>query len=73
MNEIVVRIIWNQIYTKGITLPASTKIQTQHFADDQVIIADSEDNLQRGVFTLQNTAKTLGCKYKQKNLRRWHF
>jgi len=26
------------------------------FADDQVVIADSEDNLQKGVFTLRNTA-----------------
>ena len=26
------------------------------FADDQVIIADSEDNLQEGAFTLRNTA-----------------
>jgi hypothetical protein len=32
-------------------------IITVHFADDQVIIADSGENLQRGVFTLQNTAK----------------
>jgi hypothetical protein len=43
MNEIVV--IWNKIYTKGITLPVSTKIKTQLFADEQVVIDDSEDNL----------------------------
>jgi hypothetical protein len=30
------------------------------FADDQVVRADSEDNLRRGVFTLQNTAKQFG-------------
>jgi len=35
---------------KGITVSTSTKINT---LDDQVIIADSGDNLQRGVFTLQ--------------------
>ena len=66
-------LIWNQIYTKGIILPASAKIKTQLFADDQIIIDDSEDNLQRGVFTLRNTAKSLEFKYEQKNLRRWHF
>ena len=55
MNETVV--IWNQIYTKVFTLSASTKIKTQLFADDHVTIADSEDNLQRGVFTLRNIAK----------------
>ena len=46
---------------------------TVRFADDQGITADSEDNLQRGVFTLQNIAKMLEQKYHQKNLRRWHF
>jgi hypothetical protein len=45
MNEIIVK--WNYIYTKDITLSTSTKINTLHFADDQVVIADSEDNLQR--------------------------
>jgi len=57
MNETVV--IWNQIYTKGFTLPASTKIKTQLFADDHVTIADSEDNLQREIFTLRNVAKNI--------------
>jgi hypothetical protein len=41
----------------SIILSTSTKINTLHFADDQVIIADSEDNLQRGVLTLQNIKK----------------
>jgi hypothetical protein len=45
MNEIIVK--WSDIYTKGVTLSTSTKISTLHFADDQVVIADSEDNLQR--------------------------
>jgi hypothetical protein len=40
INEIIVK--WKQIYTKGITLTTNTKIL---YADDQVIIADSEDNL----------------------------
>jgi len=30
------------------------------FADNQVITADSADNLQRGVFTLQNIATNFG-------------
>jgi hypothetical protein len=58
MNEIIVK--WNQIYTKGIAFSTTTKINTLLFADDQVIIADLEDNLQRGVFTVQNIAKKLG-------------
>ena len=43
------------IYTKGITVSTSTKINTLLFADDQGIIANSEDNLQR-VFILRNIA-----------------
>jgi hypothetical protein len=35
---------------KGITVSTSTKINT---LDDQAITADSIDNLQRGVLTLQ--------------------
>jgi hypothetical protein len=58
MNEITVK--WNQIYTHGITLSTTTKINTVLFADIQVIIADSVDNLQRGIITLQNKAKTFG-------------
>jgi hypothetical protein len=36
------------------------EINTPLFAGDQVIIADSEDNLQRRVLTLQNIAKNFG-------------
>ena len=45
MDEIIVK--WNQIYTRGITLSTGTKINNPLFADDRVIKADSEDNLQR--------------------------
>jgi hypothetical protein len=55
MDEKTVKL--NQIYTKGITLSTSTKINTLPFSDNQVIIPDSENNLQREVFTLQNMAK----------------
>jgi len=36
------------------------KINTLRFADDQALIADSEDNLQRGVFTLQRITHNFG-------------
>jgi hypothetical protein len=38
---------WNQFDTRGIILSTGTKIITLSFGDDRVIIADSEDNLQR--------------------------
>jgi len=34
-----------------------TKTNTQLYAEHQDTIADSDDNLQKGVFTLQNTVK----------------
>jgi hypothetical protein len=61
------------IDTKRITLLTSTKINTLLIADDQVIMANSENNLRRGVFILQNIAKSFEGKYRQKKLRRWRF
>jgi hypothetical protein len=42
MNEIIVK--WNHIYTKDITLSTRAEINNILFADDQVIVAYSEDN-----------------------------
>jgi hypothetical protein len=55
MNYITVKL--NHIYKNGTTLSISTKINILLFADDQATIADSEDNLKRGAFTLQNKVK----------------
>jgi len=44
MNEMLVK--WNHIYTNGITLSPSTKINTLLFADDQVLVVNSGDNFQ---------------------------
>ena len=58
MNEKNVK--YNPISREGITLSTSIKINTLFFVDDQIIIADTEDNLQRGVFSLQNTTENFG-------------
>jgi hypothetical protein len=58
---------WNQIYTKGINVQNNNKLNTILFADDQVIIANSEDNLQRGVLTLNRFGMTVSCKKIQSN------
>jgi hypothetical protein len=39
-----------------------TKLNTILFADDQVVIANSEDNLQRGLHALYQTVQTFGMK-----------
>jgi hypothetical protein len=44
-----------------------TKLNTILFADDQVVIANSEDNLQRGSRALHQTVQTFGMKISQKN------
>jgi len=50
-NEIIAK--WNQTYTKGITFVIDrTKTNTPLYADDQDIMADSDDNLQKRIFTL---------------------
>jgi hypothetical protein len=48
MIEMIVK--WKQIYTIGIILAITTKINILHFAGDQVIIVDTEDKLRRRVF-----------------------
>jgi hypothetical protein len=58
MREIILKC--KQIYTKCIGSSTSKKIKIPLFADDQVIIPDSDYNLQRGVVTLQNVAKSFG-------------
>jgi hypothetical protein len=54
MTELLLK--WNHIYIKGTTLSISIIINVVVFADDRVLIVDSEDNWQTGVFTLQTTA-----------------
>jgi hypothetical protein len=39
-----------------------TKLNTILFSDDQVVIANSEDNLQRGLHALHQTVQTFGMK-----------
>jgi len=60
VNLVQITVKWNQIYTKDITFSPSKEINLCFFADGQVIIADSEDKLQRGIFTLQNIVKIFG-------------
>jgi hypothetical protein len=60
LNLVAIIVKWKQIYTKDITFLPSKEIKNLLFADDQVTIADSEDKLQRGIFTLQNITKNFG-------------
>jgi hypothetical protein len=54
-------------YTTGIKISNDAKLNTILFADDHVVIANSEDNLQRGSRALHQTVQTFGMKISQKN------
>ncbi|KAJ4427887.1 hypothetical protein ANN_23895 [Periplaneta americana] len=58
INEIILK--WNQIYTSGIKITSALTLNTLLYADDQVIISNSEDNLQRGLYTLNEILKDFG-------------
>ena len=57
VNLVPIIVKLKQIYTKDVIFSPSKEIKTLLFADDQGIIADSENKLQRGIFTLQNIVK----------------
>jgi hypothetical protein len=60
MNEIIKQ--WNEKYITGIKMSNDTKLNTILFADDQVVIANSDDNLQRGLHALHQTVQAFGMK-----------
>jgi hypothetical protein len=64
---------WNQIYTDGIALPTTAKINALLFVNNQVITVDSEDSLQGRVFYIVKHCKILEWIYYQQNLRLWQF
>jgi len=67
MNEITAK--WTQTDTKGTTFSTTTKIKTLHFAEDKVIVADSDDNLQVGLVTLRNIAKNCGMEISPEKIQ----
>jgi len=67
MNRITVK--WYQIYTKAINLSTGTKIHTLLFAYNQVIVADSDDDLHMSIHITKHNIKILEWKCHQKNLR----
>jgi uncharacterized lipoprotein YehR (DUF1307 family) len=50
--------IWRTYSPKGIKITKNTEINTILFADDQILLAENEDDLQRAVTTLNKVMKT---------------
>ncbi|KAJ4450970.1 hypothetical protein ANN_02405 [Periplaneta americana] len=60
MDEIIR--LWCEEYKLGIQISSSIRLNTILFADDQVLVANSEDNLQMGVFKLNKIIEECGMK-----------
>jgi hypothetical protein len=60
MNKVIIQ--WNKIYNEEIIIQNNTKLNTLLYANDQIIISNSEDNLQRGVHMLNNILKDFEIK-----------
>jgi hypothetical protein len=52
----------DKIYSKGFEICDGTVLHTALFADDQVLLSDPENNLQRASYTLHNAIKQFGMK-----------
>jgi hypothetical protein len=51
---------WNQIYLNGYVINDDTIFNT--YADDQVLLSDSKDDLLRILYTMHNTKIQFGMK-----------
>ena len=54
--------MWNEIYTFGIVTANPAKLKSLLFTDDQAILRNSEDYLQRGTYLIKTWGKNMGCK-----------
>jgi hypothetical protein len=54
--------IWRTYSPKGIKLTKNTEINTILFVDDEILLAENEDDLQRAVTTLNKVIKTYNTK-----------
>jgi hypothetical protein len=62
--------IWRTYSSKRIKLTKNTEINTILFADDQILLAENEDDLQRAVTTLNKGMKTYNMKWDLRFSRR---
>jgi hypothetical protein len=46
---------WNQIYSNGNEINDDIILNTLLFTDDHILLSDSEDNVQRALYTLHTT------------------
>jgi hypothetical protein len=70
-NDVIIN--WKKFTQKALLYQQVQTLNNLCFADDQVITACSEDNLQIEVFTLQHIAKAFGMEISPKELRQWRL
>lgn len=71
INEIISE--WKLEDIKGIKILRNKNIQTILYADDQVVIADSEDTLQKSVYKLQLITEKYGLKISSNKTKTMAF
>jgi hypothetical protein len=70
MDTIIKR--WRELNHGGTSINRSTILDTLLFADDQVLIATSEDELQRAIYNLQKMVSDFDMSISIKKLKLWH-
>jgi len=60
---------WNLIYSNGTELNDDAVLKTLLFAHDQVLLSESEYNLQAALDTLHNTTKQFGMETSSLNFK----
>lgn len=64
---------WMQTNPRGVRLANNKQLETMLFADDQVILAEDEDELQRSMFKLENIARRYGMKISTQKTKTMAF
>jgi hypothetical protein len=60
---------WKSLKPPGIKIDAHTTLSTAIFADNQVLIAESEDDIERAVFQLQNILKNYNVEISEEKTK----
>jgi len=71
LDEIITK--WQNQDINGIKLSKNQQLSTLLFADDQVTIADTEDNLQKAAHKLNQIITGYGLTIYVQEINRWHL
>ncbi len=58
---------------RGVQLKGSFYINSILYADDKVVLQETENKLQMSIFILKNILEEYGLKMSAQKLKSWHF